>query len=106
MCGGGRQRGEAQGPRGDVPAEPEVKADVSCKSSDPDGSWRGGDSAPRPRLHVPSLGASHVRCRLQSSKKTITKEEWEKKLAAVKIRKEDMNLLVMNFLVTEVRMHR
>jgi hypothetical protein len=28
-------------------------------------------------------------------------QEWQKKLAAVKIRKEDMNALVMNFLVTE-----
>lgn len=36
-----------------------------------------------------------------SSKKVITKEEWEKKLSEVKIRKEDMNKLVMNFLVTE-----
>lgn len=36
-----------------------------------------------------------------SSKKIITKEEWEKKLNDVKIRKEDMNKLVMNFLVTE-----
>ncbi|XP_052202001.1 protein GID8 homolog isoform X4 [Diospyros lotus] len=35
------------------------------------------------------------------SKKVITKEEWEKKLNDVKIRKEDMNKLVMNFLVTE-----
>jgi hypothetical protein len=36
-----------------------------------------------------------------SSKKVITKEEWEKKLSDVKIMKEDMNKLVMNFLVTE-----
>lgn len=36
-----------------------------------------------------------------TSKKVITKEEWEKKLNDVKIRKEDMNKLVMNFLVTE-----
>lgn len=36
-----------------------------------------------------------------SSKKVITREEWEKKLSSVKIRKEDMNKLVMNFLVTE-----
>lgn len=36
-----------------------------------------------------------------SSKKVITKEEWEKKLSEVKIRKEDVNRLVMNFLVTE-----
>ncbi|KAH8952207.1 hypothetical protein BDL97_09G071600 [Sphagnum fallax] len=36
-----------------------------------------------------------------SSKKVITKEEWEKKLSEVKIMKEDMNKLVMNFLVTE-----
>lgn len=31
----------------------------------------------------------------------FTREEWEKKLKDVKIRKEDMNKLVMNFLVTE-----
>lgn len=35
------------------------------------------------------------------SKKVITREEWEKKLNNVRIRKEDMNKLVMNFLVTE-----
>ncbi|CAL8469376.1 g8917 [Coccomyxa elongata] len=34
-------------------------------------------------------------------KKKIFTKEWESKLAAVKIRKEDMNRLVMNFLVTE-----
>ncbi|KAL9243592.1 hypothetical protein vseg_017461 [Gypsophila vaccaria] len=38
---------------------------------------------------------------MATSKKVITKEEWEKKLNDVKIRKEDMNKLVMNFLVTE-----
>lgn len=31
----------------------------------------------------------------------IPREEWERKLNNVKIRKEDMNKLVMNFLVTE-----
>jgi len=31
----------------------------------------------------------------------ITKEEWEKKLNDVPIKKADMNKLVMNFLVTE-----
>ncbi|KAI7738160.1 hypothetical protein M8C21_007543 [Ambrosia artemisiifolia] len=36
-----------------------------------------------------------------TSKKVITREDWEKKLNDVKIRKEDMNKLVMNFLVTE-----
>lgn len=36
-----------------------------------------------------------------TSKKVITKEEWEKKLKNVIIRKEDMNMLVMNYLVTE-----
>lgn len=36
-----------------------------------------------------------------TSKKVITREEWEKKLNDVRIRKEDMNKLVMNFLVTE-----
>lgn len=40
-------------------------------------------------------------CTQATSKKVITKEEWEKKLNDVKIRKEDVNKLVMNFLVTE-----
>lgn len=40
-------------------------------------------------------------CLQSTSKKVITREEWEKKLNDVKIRKEDMNKLVMNFLVTE-----
>ncbi|XP_078441757.1 lisH and RanBPM domains containing protein [Wolffia australiana] len=38
---------------------------------------------------------------MATSKKIIPREEWEKKLNDVKIRKEDMNKLVMNFLVTE-----
>ncbi|KAK2644150.1 hypothetical protein Ddye_019345 [Dipteronia dyeriana] len=38
---------------------------------------------------------------MATSKKVITREEWEKKLNDVMIRKEDMNKLVMNFLVTE-----
>ncbi|XP_030467974.1 protein GID8 homolog isoform X2 [Syzygium oleosum] len=38
---------------------------------------------------------------IMRSKKVITKDDWEKKLNDVKIRKEDMNKLVMNFLVTE-----
>lgn len=38
---------------------------------------------------------------MATSKKVITREEWEKKLNDIKIRKEDMNKLVMNFLVTE-----
>lgn len=36
-----------------------------------------------------------------TSKKVITMVDWEKKLQNVKIRKEDMNKLIMNFLVTE-----
>lgn len=35
-------------------------------------------------------------------KKAISAEQWEQKLSAVKVTKEDMNRLVMNFLVTEV----
>ncbi|XP_031131161.1 protein GID8 homolog [Ipomoea triloba] len=35
------------------------------------------------------------------SKKVITRDDWEKRLKDVNIRKEDMNKLVMNFLVTE-----
>ena len=53
-------------------------------------------------LKTPKLtGVVHVGLMQSSSKKVITKEEWEKKLSEVKIRKEDMNRLVMNFLVTE-----
>ncbi|KAJ4766795.1 LisH and RanBPM domains containing protein [Rhynchospora pubera] len=36
-----------------------------------------------------------------STRKFITRDEWERKLKEVKIRKEDMNRLIMNFLVTE-----
>lgn len=35
------------------------------------------------------------------AKKLITKDEWEKKLAHIKVRKEDMNKLIMNYFVTE-----
>ncbi|KAI3832975.1 hypothetical protein MKW98_025859 [Papaver atlanticum] len=38
---------------------------------------------------------------MSTSKKVISRVDWEKKLSDVKIRKEDMNKLVMNFLVTE-----
>lgn len=34
-------------------------------------------------------------------KKVITRADWEKKLNDVRVKKEDMNKLVMNFLVTE-----
>ena len=39
---------------------------------------------------------------MQAEKKRYTLKEWEAKLAATNVRKEDMNELVMNFLVTEV----
>ncbi|ONK61190.1 uncharacterized protein A4U43_C08F27150 [Asparagus officinalis] len=38
---------------------------------------------------------------MSTSKKVIAREEWERKLKEVKIRKDDVNKLVMNFLVTE-----
>jgi len=38
----------------------------------------------------------------ESSRSVFTKEEWEKRLASVNVRKEEMNALVMNYLVTEV----
>lgn len=38
---------------------------------------------------------------MATTKKVITRGEWEKKVSDVKVRKEDMNKLVMNFLVTE-----
>eukprot|EP00887_Chlorella_sp_A99_P006568 scaffold3.g6568.t1 len=36
-----------------------------------------------------------------NSRRTISKEEWDRRLAGVAVHKEDMNRLVMNFLVTE-----
>ncbi|KAH7442429.1 hypothetical protein KP509_03G088100 [Ceratopteris richardii] len=38
---------------------------------------------------------------MSSSKKVYTKDEWQRKLNEVKIRKSDMNRLVMNYFVTE-----
>ncbi len=38
----------------------------------------------------------------QAERKRYTLKEWEGKLASATVRKEDMNELVMNFLVTEV----
>jgi hypothetical protein len=38
-----------------------------------------------------------------NNKKRISAEEWQRRLRDVRIRKEDMNRVVMNFLVTEVR---
>ena len=38
----------------------------------------------------------------QAEKKRYSLKEWEEKLATATVRKEDMNELVMNFLVTEV----
>lgn len=37
-----------------------------------------------------------------ASKRTISKDEWEKRLSEVRIGKEEMNRLIMNFFVTEV----
>ncbi|KXS20045.1 hypothetical protein M427DRAFT_52312 [Gonapodya prolifera JEL478] len=36
-----------------------------------------------------------------AQKKSISKDEWERKLAAVKINKQDLNKLVMNYLIIE-----
>lgn len=38
-----------------------------------------------------------------ANKKKVSKDDWERKLSAVELPKEDLNQLVMNFLVTEVR---
>jgi len=49
-----------------------------------------------------SLAPKHTD--LQSNnKRRISAEEWQRKLREVPVRKEDMNRVVMNFLVTEVR---
>ena len=38
----------------------------------------------------------------QAAKRTIPPEQWEQRLAQVSVSKDDMNRLVMDFLVTEV----
>ncbi|XP_012449471.1 protein GID8 homolog isoform X1 [Gossypium raimondii] len=48
---------------------------------------------------IPQL--AEIQEQMASSKKVIMREEWEKRLNHIRIRKEDMNKLVMNFLVTE-----
>lgn len=45
----------------------------------------------------------HDRASQAANKKKVGKDDWERKLSAVELRKEDLNQLVMNFLVTEVR---
>lgn len=51
-----------------------------------------------------TCGGHELAVLLQASdKRKIQLPEWKRKLDAVKIRKEDMNKLIMNFLVTEVR---
>ena len=50
----------------------------------------------------PALQRDDFRFVLQPAKKTISLEQWEARLGQVKVPKEDMNRLVMNFLVTEV----
>ncbi|TYI78945.1 hypothetical protein E1A91_D06G250100v1 [Gossypium mustelinum] len=48
---------------------------------------------------IPQL--AEIQEQMASSKKVIMREEWEKRLNHIRIRKEEMNKLVMNFLVTE-----
>lgn len=51
-----------------------------------------------------TCGGQELAVLLQASdKRKVQLPEWKRKLDAVKIRKEDMNKLIMNFLVTEVR---
>ena len=45
---------------------------------------------------------SKLKLHWQAEKKRYSLKEWEEKLATATVRKEDMNELVMNFLVTEV----
>lgn len=50
------------------------------------------------------MAALHNLCfGIQPAKRTITPEQWDQRLNQVSVSKEDMNRLVMDFLVTEVR---
>ena len=53
------------------------------------------------RIVLRDLGSIDSPASMASSKKVVTRDVWERKLRDVSIRKEDMNRLVMNFLVTE-----
>lgn len=46
--------------------------------------------------------SAHLHTLQSASKRTISKDEWEKRLSEVRIGKEEMNRLIMNFFVTEV----
>lgn len=50
----------------------------------------------RATLNAAAMGRGEA-----ANKKKVSKDDWERKLAAVELRKEDLNQLVMNFLVTE-----
>lgn len=57
---------------------------------------------PRPKHRPPKGLPPRPRPPQSNTKKTVSGEEWARKLAAVRVKKEDMNRLIMNFLVTEV----
>lgn len=54
------------------------------------------------RAHTPTYTSIAHQPLQSASKRTISKEEWEKRLSEVRIGKEEMNRLIMNFFVTEV----
>lgn len=59
--------------------------------------------APLAATALVSARFSHTFLGVQAgNKKRISAEEWQRKLREVRVAKEDMNRVVMNFLVTEV----
>ncbi|KAL0873676.1 hypothetical protein Bca101_023381 [Brassica carinata] len=79
--------------RGEIRVDEEVRKQSLAGNRDPPRIFCCPDS--------PILQLEEDDQEMATSKKVITRDEWEKKLNAVKLRKEDMNTLVMNFLVTE-----
>ena len=90
--------------RADVARQPQTPWDEGrC-----DGPPAHGQVPGLPVRHARAVGSLRARPRglsslLQSGSRRISPEEWQHKLRDVNIRKEDMNRVVMNFLVTEVR---
>lgn len=59
--------------------------------------------APRRALPCPDHFSRTPIAPQSNNKRRISAEEWQRKLRDVQVRKEEMNRVVMNFLVTEVR---
>uniref|UniRef100_A0A453IJW8 Uncharacterized protein n=1 Tax=Aegilops tauschii subsp. strangulata TaxID=200361 RepID=A0A453IJW8_AEGTS len=102
---------KSSNPPASPPRNPSPRATPSSRPLADGEGVTGADSTPFPpsaphlmflsRIVLRDLDSIDSPASMATSKKVVTRDEWERKLRDVKIRKEDMNRLVMNFLVTE-----